>query len=63
MTKTAFLKSLAAGDILIPRDPSVVGSGLARDGLARLRVGKSGKKTVYIYSITAAGRKEVEDGT
>jgi len=46
---------------MVHRDPSAAGSALLRDGLASLKVGAVKGKPVYIYSITAAGRKEVGD--
>jgi len=57
----AFLSELAQGDVMVHRDPSAAGSALLRDGLASLKVGAVKGKPVYIYSITAAGRKEVGD--
>jgi len=61
MTNGQFLSELAQGDIMIHRDPSAAGSALLRDGLASLKVGAVKGKPIYVYSITAAGRKEASD--
>ena len=61
ITNGQFLSELAQGDVMVHRDPSAAGSALLRDGLASLKVGSVKGKPVYIYSITAAGRKEASD--
>jgi len=60
-SQRAFLSELAQGDVMVHRDPSAAGSALLRDGLASLKVGSVKGKPVYIYSITAAGRKELRN--
>lgn len=55
------LTELAQGDIMIPRDPNGVATALVKLGFAAERKGKHKGKTIYIYSITAEGRKAVRD--
>jgi len=57
----AFLSELAQGDVMVHRDPNPIGDVLVVHGFASRVTGETKGKPIYIYSITAAGRKEVGD--
>lgn len=65
MTKLKLLRELAQGDIQTTRDRNAIADALVVAGLASVTSGQYGAKKVmtYVYSITAAGRKEVENAT
>ena len=56
--RLSLLRELSRGDYQTTRDRNHLADALVVAGLAKLTVGKYGSKgiTVYIYSITAAGR-------
>jgi len=62
MTKLDLLRELAQGDIQTTRDSNALADALVVAGFASVTSGQYGAKKVmtYVYSITAAGRKELE---
>jgi len=57
----AFLSELAQGDVMVHRDPNPAGDALVVHGPASRVTGEAKGKPIYVYSITAAGRKEASD--